>query len=481
MKKYIYLLFTCLIGFSSCEKYLDLPPKNTIVTESLPEIKSVMSAYLFHLTSIDGQNIRFNGSKIAFPVHRNMLVDCCLYGDDFDMSVFMKSTYASRYYDDEYYAAVNWKSEGFADRTWREFYATIGYLNEVVASLDDLTDQSSVEFQQVRAEAIVYRSYCIFKLLQLFAPYENDELGIPLVLDPQVIIGGKRLTQIEIYKQVIDDLTTVLDYKIEATDWNVFYSKPIVNLLLSKVYWYKAGSGAKENDDWSKAAQYSAELVNNFDLISRSTDYTTMYNPRNTGVFKNDKLSLLSIFSKKSKASNLAAPFGTSSSNRQHAAEDLYEMYDADDIRLSAFFGSNMTIKKWNYGYFVREYTHMFRIADAFLVNAEANFRIGNTDQAKLVLEQFKQSRIPSFTTYTSDDLLGEILNERRKEFCYEFEHRWVDMKRLGLSVTRFGKAEDSNELIEYKLEGDDYRYALPIPVNSELKYNNIIQNPGWN
>ena len=23
--------------------------------------------------------------------------------------------------DDQYYAAVNWKSEGFADRTWREF------------------------------------------------------------------------------------------------------------------------------------------------------------------------------------------------------------------------------------------------------------------------------------------------------------------------------------------------------------------------
>ena len=36
----------------------------------------------------------------------------------------------------------------------------------------------------------------------------------------------------------------------------------------------------KKNDDWSKAAHYSAELVNNFNLINRSTDYTAMYNPR---------------------------------------------------------------------------------------------------------------------------------------------------------------------------------------------------------
>ena len=32
-----------------------------------------------------------------------------------------------------------------------------------------------------------------------------------------------------------------------------------------------------------------------------------------------------------------------------------------------------------------------------------------------------------------------------------------------------------------YKLESDDYRYALPIPTSIELDlHNNVKQNPGW-
>ena len=32
-----------------------------------------------------------------------------------------------------------------------------------------------------------------------------------------------------------------------------------------------------------------------------------------------------------------------------------------------------------------------------------------------------------------------------------------------------------------YELKSDDYRYSLPIPFDSELNYNNYLeQNPGW-
>jgi len=34
--------------------------------------------------------------------------------------------------------------------------------------------------------------------------------------------------------------------------------------------------------------------------------------------------------------------------------------------------------------------------------------------------------------------------------------------------------------MVEDVLQSDDYRYALPIPVDIEIDYNDIPQNPGW-
>ena len=54
-------------------------------------------------------------------------------------------------------------------------------------------------------------------------------------------------------------------------------------------------------------------------------------------------------------------------------------------------------------------------------------------------------------------------------------------MKRLGLTCTREGLDEKKDGQQTYKLESDDYRYALPIPTSIELDlHNNVKQNPGW-
>ncbi|MEG2277015.1 MAG: RagB/SusD family nutrient uptake outer membrane protein, partial [Odoribacter sp.] len=62
-----------------------------------------------------------------------------------------------------------------------------------------------------------------------------------------------------------------------------------------------------------------------------------------------------------------------------------------------------------------------------------------------------------------------------------EYDMRWLDMKRMGYTITREGVNEKSQQVNTYTLRGDDYRYALPIPIESELTYNKIEQNPGWN
>ena len=81
-------------------------------------------------------------------------------------------------------------------------------MNSVMNSLGELlgTYEQS-DFEKIKGEALTIRAFYIFKLLQLFAPYDNNELGIPLNLDPEVIDGTNRLSQQEVYKQIIGDLT----------------------------------------------------------------------------------------------------------------------------------------------------------------------------------------------------------------------------------------------------------------------------------
>ena len=49
------------------------------------------------------------------------------------------------------------------------------------------------------------------------------------------------------------------------------------------------------------------------------------------------------------------------------------------------------------------------------------------------------------------------------------------------LAVNREALDPESDEVKIYSLEKDDYRYALPIPAESEMNYNDKMeQNPGW-
>ena len=94
-------------------------------------------------------------------------------------------------------------------------------------------------------------------------------------------------------------------------------------------------------------------------------------------------------------------------------------------------------------------------------------------------MEDFQRSRYQNYEGFKGDDLLQEILNERRREFCLEQDVRWCDLIRNPKGWTR--KSYQNEEEPEYTIEDNDYRFCLPIPLEEELQNNHIRQNPGWN
>ncbi|NOU59609.1 RagB/SusD family nutrient uptake outer membrane protein [Marinifilum caeruleilacunae] len=470
--------------FTSCEKYLDLKPKNVVAIKSLPEIKEMMSSYFYMMQDGDTwtRQIMYNEKNLEFPFDKEVQTNFLLLDDNIDLSTFLNSYYG-RVYENEYFRAINWNSEQFSSLYWSRLYESIGYLNTVIAELNELDEFEKDEFEIVKGEALVMRSYFIFKLLQVYSPYKDNELGIPLNLDPEVIIGGERWSQTKVYKQITEDLVEALQYETGKTSWNAFYSKDIINLMLAQVYLYKSGSGATSDDDLKLAESYSNKIVVNNELANSVVDLRAMFTANKYGLSTNNPHAFLIIGRKRNPKNNFFAPFGFTAADALTPASGLSQLYSGQDIRIAAFFNSQMGIKKWTFSFTggAFDLVTLFRVADAYLINAEANAKLGDNTKAISVLEKFKRARILNYTSYNGGDLLTEIYNERRKEFCYENDYRWIDLKRTGAEFTRTGINSETKQLENYTINANDYRYTFPIPLEEELKYNNIPQNPGWN
>lgn len=487
------ILFILVFACFSCQDFLNLVPKNQQVIYTQEDVKTAMSSFILTCGTGNKYIISYNGTRLRFPLMKDVTTTFTIYGDDIDLTRYLDSRYTGTPYTAIYTECVDWKAVDMAERMWGYFYSSIGFLNEMMKNLDNAPAGDADEYQRIAGEARVFRAFYAFKLMQYFAPYHDNNLGIPLNLDADVVEGGARLKQTEVYNTIIRELHDVLEYTAQPlVDWNVMYDKEIIKAMLAQVYHYKAMSAAAEASDWSNAEKYSGELMEKHRLETEAADLTAQFIPSKVvGWRKDSPYSLLMLVCYNYNKQPELAPWG-GEDERQYPNPDLVSMYDANDIRLTTYLGYQYMqgLEQWYVGKYDFEVNSnyntydeslaLFRIADMYLINAEAKARMGQEGPAKQILLTFKQSRIPGFTT-VAGNVLDEILKERRKEFCYEGDARFMDIKRLGLSIDRSGVDPKGDGTKEYRLDKNDYRYTLPIPAEAELGYNKIEQNPGWN
>jgi hypothetical protein len=163
--------------------------------------------------------------------------------------------------------------------------------------------------------------------------------------------------------------------------------------------------------------------------------------------------------------------------------DELYNSYEEDDVRKDAWTVTTRTgasgdvyrSNKWlgAKGDFLQNLP-IIRGSELYMIRAEARFRTGNAAGARADLNALRTNRgiDPVAADLAGDALFAEILNERRKEFVLE-GHRWFDLKRNGLDITKAGRFEP----VPY----GDYRLLAPLPT-AELQLNQLLeQNPGYN
>jgi hypothetical protein len=183
-------------------------------------------------------------------------------------------------------------------------------------------------------------------------------------------------------------------------------------------------------------------------------------------------------------------------------ADYMLDLYDQEaDVRFHVYFNNVETSYGWT-GYLVTKYptnpafasttnangsnmAKVFRLAEQYLIRAEAYAEKGNNAEALADLNTLRSKRIDGYINETglAGDILKEaIWTERQKELAYE-GHYWFDLKRKGRGFQRTPQDHSAAGINHDQLvvAADNDRWLLPIPQN-EINANSSINenNPGY-
>lgn len=143
-----------------------------------------------------------------------------------------------------------------------------------------------------------------------------------------------------------------------------------------------------------------------------------------------------------------------------------------------------------SYNYYYGHKAKLFRIAETYLIAAEAAYKNSDETNAKKYLNLLRAARGLSAVTSSGSALFTDIQNERSRELAFE-DFRLYDLNRWGLAVKRGTPqdvtairntpASDYNELNIEVGSANYYKIVWPIPVNDiEYEQGKWKQNPNW-
>lgn len=473
----IYLLSG--LGLVSCDKYLEVTPTNTLVVKNYEDVKALMGAHIRMWNEYDNP---LSGTSIPFK-EEDLIYFFAFYSDDLNTDRFMENQSCSYTFEGLFIESLDWMNETLPGLLWEAYFSNIGFYNTIVDGVNGV-EATEEEKDIVRNEAKFLRAWYLFKLTQYFSPYKRNDLGIPLNLESEKVgeSDTRRRTQTEVYELIIADLEAIVNSKATPRKtYNIFFDKKLAHALLAEVYLFKGGSGAGVKEDYTEAIAHARAALEGRELPAPQ-DYMPFTTFNDKGVFKDTPQALLSMvwYDYYYKGMYyIMNPYYT-----QYPSDAVYDLYAGNDVRKTKFFNADKQVLKFDcalnsaYGTYQHLVFNYFHVAEMYLIVAESYARSGDAGNARIWLENFQRSRYLDYSGYAGSDLLQEILNERRREFFLEQDMRWCDLIRTPKGWSR--KSYKNEEIGEFAIEDNDYRFCLPIPVEEELQYNNIQQNPGW-
>lgn len=495
--KYLAIGLTLCGSLTSCE--LDLYPYSAIETSQ--SFKTVNDAKNWSTRIHQDLRARvYDHYVLSSDIAADQLNATAAYGNNYGSphrwTDFRADTYETRDYYQGYYSGLNNVNEaiqGFAS---------------IVPENDDQTKQ----LKEYTGMAHLARAYYYFQLNSRYAKAynpttANSDLSVALVLTPDLNGQPTRNTVKEVYDQILADLAIAKSNLAEKTGTAnaSTFNLDVVLALEARVKLYF--------QDWTSAKSVSEILITGgkYKLYNSQDSLKKMWHEDAGG-----EVIFAPFVSINELPNTLNVYLGFNNTNKTYSplylpSQWVIDFYENKDFRKNVYFQTSTEVvlgggkhtatfinkypgnPKLRAANAVTNYAHspkIFRIAEIYLIAAEASYRAQNEDVARNHLNTLRVARglDPIATTVSGNNLLNEIKAERFRELAFE-GYRLEDLKRWGEGFTRrnpqtttasFPFLENGDGFVDKSVQANDLKFTWGIPLRDIEANPNMIQNEGW-
>lgn len=358
---------------------------------------------------------------------------------------------------------------------WSSAYKTIYISNAAIENIPASNGISASAKDQLLGEARFLRAFAHFYLTSLYG-----DVPLATTTDYRVNAVLPRSKQDVILSQVIQDLkaasaTLAKDFQFSSSE-RVRITYWAAQAMLARVYLYTG--------DWANAEAAATNVIGNSALFKISPDLNTVFlKNSNEAVWQ-----LMPVIPNQNTNEGLVfvPPSPTSLPQSISLTAALVSSFEAGDKRKTSWIGTQVvsgTTINYPFKYKaskvntpVTEYSMVLRLAEQYLIRAEARTNLGRLTEAMSDLDVIRvRAGLPLIQTKigtpTAANMMAAIEQEKRVEFFSEWGHRWFDLKRWNRA----------NTVLAAKPGWTANAVLYPIP-QSELANNPNLdsQNPGY-
>jgi len=466
----------------SCEKMVEVQPRNQISTEAA-------------LSTVIGYESLLNSAYVR-------LIGFGYYGRDFILlgDVMADNIYTELTYANGRYIAQNSNTVNSHFNIWTTAYSIINEVNTIIANIDGLNDPAGQSKKAgIKAEALALRAMVYFDLARVYGyePVNVASAGngfnksVPLRLKPTAGLPDAeqvpRATVTEVYASIEADLKAAIAlFPSGASASRVRLNKGAAYALLGKSYLYsgKWAEAVTAFDDAMNTANTGARLASAGTYISAFAA-----NPNTESMFElviNPTTQLGGVTGNNDSMYSYTHPSGYNTIptfGGQTVSDELFALFGTGDDRKAMIFqfggtaSSPNPVFNWSDKYSgargpYADNPKVIRFADVLLMKAEALAEQNQFGAAATIVTQLRTNRNADVSIVPTDlNIKSFIQDERRRELFFE-GHRWFDLKRRGLGITKPAKVGLGT------IPATDFKLLAPIP-NSEFLLG-LERNPGY-
>lgn len=452
-KSYRSLIPAVLLLLISCDNFVDVDlPVSQLSSEDVFEDAATADA------ALAGLFIKLRNNGIFSGKYTGISSCLALYADEFNY--YQNS--GSSFYNNSLVA-----SDSQVSVIWNQSYNQIYIANNIIEGLKNSSSINLSKKNQLMGEALFIRALIHFTLTNIYG-------DIPYIFSTDYLQNSKvsKFTKDKIYQNSINDLNEAASLLSENYN-GIERTRPnlsTVKALLARIYLYMHLYPEASNAASAVINNPLYKIEDNLDRIFLKGSTTTIWQFMPSLAGKNTDEGKLYIFT-------VGPP------SIVGLRPDFITAFEQGDQRKERW--TTKVTNGTDTWYYVSkykqksntassvEYSVIFRLAEQYLIRAEARAYQGDLIGAKEDLNVIRNTAgLQNTTAVSAEDIIVDILNQRRFELFTEFGQRFFDLKRTG----------KLNETLTASKPGWNTTDALwPIPAlelgaNSNLK----PQNQGY-